>query len=370
MSAHFSSPADNPTAWLHELVHHLEHVLPAQAPIKDFVHHNTLHGFQHLPFREALAAAEAETGAHGFQPVETFRAYFRQGRIDLSDLNTALDETPELRAEALLPGGILRRDVLLTGLLFDLSPLTANTLAWHIEDMGALERFQDGVGEAAQARVLAELPAGLSSLWSTCQAVLGIADDPAAESIERLPEEDEATQQWSERQLKHEAADQLAALLDRVGRDLSLRGLLLTLTGRDLMDELRPYLVRHLAAHLDQGMAAWHNPARTQGLYAAWLASARNDPHFELNDLPSWKSISERLPDDPSACILQKLQLLGLPAARWADYLGLLAKELPGWSGMVLWRHAHPGYAGETTPIDMLDYLAIRLVLERAYAAR
>ncbi len=176
MSTHHTPPANDPTAWLHDLLHQLEHVLPAQAPIRDFVHHNTLHGFQHLPFREALAAAEAATGTHGFEPVDTFRAYFRQGRIDRSDLDAALDETPDLRADALLPGSISRREVLLGGLQFDLSPLTASTLAWRIADMDALQRFQEGVSEAAQARVLGESPArALSELWAACQAVLGVA---------------------------------------------------------------------------------------------------------------------------------------------------------------------------------------------------
>ncbi len=52
------------------------------------------------------------------------------------------------------------------------------------------------------------------------------------------------------------------------------------------------------------------------------------------------------------------------------SYLERLALELPGWSGMFLWRHLHPGYDGETAAVDMMDYLAVRMVLERIYAQR
>lgn len=38
----------------HEVLHEIKHFLPAQAPLKDFVHHNTLHAFQNMKFYDAI----------------------------------------------------------------------------------------------------------------------------------------------------------------------------------------------------------------------------------------------------------------------------------------------------------------------------
>jgi len=63
--------------------------------------------------------------------------------------------------------------------------------------------------------------------------------------------------------------------------------------------------------------------------------------------------------------------LLGLAPERWLAYLRRLALELPGWAGMFQWREQHPGYAGlDDVPVELMDYLAVRLALERIHAQR
>lgn len=67
---------------LHTLLHDLKHYLPAQAPLKDFIHHNTLHAFQHLPFFEGVRKAGAIFGYRTLFSLEEFRELHRQGRMD------------------------------------------------------------------------------------------------------------------------------------------------------------------------------------------------------------------------------------------------------------------------------------------------
>jgi len=87
---------------IRDAVAHLEHVLPGQAPIKDFVHHNTLHGLQQLPFSEAIAEARRVTGNRGYLPPQRFRELLAEGRITEEDLTVVLDQDPELQADELL----------------------------------------------------------------------------------------------------------------------------------------------------------------------------------------------------------------------------------------------------------------------------
>lgn len=65
-----------------EVIHRLKHYLPAQAPLKDFVHHNTLHAFQHDQFKSALQTAFEVFGYKISLTLREYRKHIASGRIE------------------------------------------------------------------------------------------------------------------------------------------------------------------------------------------------------------------------------------------------------------------------------------------------
>jgi uncharacterized protein YbcC (UPF0753/DUF2309 family) len=64
-----------------EVIHELKHYLPAQAPLKDFIHHNTLHAFQNLKFSTALHKASEILGYNVSLSVTEYRNLYEKHRI-------------------------------------------------------------------------------------------------------------------------------------------------------------------------------------------------------------------------------------------------------------------------------------------------
>ena len=76
----------------HAVLHELKHYLPAQAPLKDFIHHNTLHAFQHERFHDALGRASRIFGYKVYLTVNEYRKLHREGRIKSDVLDRVIVE--------------------------------------------------------------------------------------------------------------------------------------------------------------------------------------------------------------------------------------------------------------------------------------
>jgi uncharacterized protein YbcC (UPF0753/DUF2309 family) len=64
------------------VLHELKHYLPSQTPLKDFIHHNTLHGFQNMKFFDAIFKASKIFGYQVTLQLSEYRELYKIGRIE------------------------------------------------------------------------------------------------------------------------------------------------------------------------------------------------------------------------------------------------------------------------------------------------
>ena len=72
------------------VLHELKHYLPSQTPLKDFIHHNTLHAFQHQEFFEGIFKASSLFGYKVTLSLNEFRKLHTLGRIRTEILNKTI----------------------------------------------------------------------------------------------------------------------------------------------------------------------------------------------------------------------------------------------------------------------------------------
>jgi uncharacterized protein YbcC (UPF0753/DUF2309 family) len=114
---------------LRRAVQHATHLLPAQGPIGVFVHHNTLHAFESLPFEQAVVEASHVYDAEPYMSEAAYRAELARGRIRLDDIDAVLDCEPDAVIFSTLSRHSLRRAMMTPGVReFD-----AATVLWRTE---------------------------------------------------------------------------------------------------------------------------------------------------------------------------------------------------------------------------------------------
>jgi uncharacterized protein len=315
-----SSSPDDP---LTRVIDRLSHLLPAQGPISIFIHHNTLHAFEHLPFEEAVERAAERLGCEPFLSESRYRDKLASGRILATDVEALLDEQLGDRGAA------------------------GRELSWIVEETPALSRFRTDLPAHARSAsaMLSELDdraaeerGAVWRLWNACLHAVGRAGEPPAPAA--------ATP------IRHR--DWLAAVY-----------------GLDTDDWIHPPLIRFLAGYLDQGLAHWAMPERNRGIHGCFLEIYRTPLAAQCGD---WARTLPRLVAEDLAAgrnalgsIAHSLGQLGVAGDEYADYLGAELLALRGWAGMVRQIEERPDRVpARDLTVTLRGYLAVRLLFERA----
>jgi uncharacterized protein len=76
-----------------DALNHLRHYLPSQTPLKDFIHHNSLHAFQEKDFFSGIFQAASIFGFQVTLPLNDFRVLYSEGRIGKEVVKNVLQKS-------------------------------------------------------------------------------------------------------------------------------------------------------------------------------------------------------------------------------------------------------------------------------------
>lgn len=371
---------------LRHLVDHTAHFLPAQGPITVFIHHNTLHAFEDLTFDQGVQKGAEIFGGHPYLPEEKFREHLENGRIRLVDLQATLSEDLGPRGPEPILLLATRYDLRMAMLQYPKWTAPQAELRWFVAQTDALTKFRREVNPVIRERMLMETRHWvMRDLRKTNGNGNGARPEPLPEWLTNLLTstgnadlELWTPAQWQSFTLNalwrviREAVVDLPPAAATKRQDIRPRDRLLEATGRDADLPVNEVLIRFCAAFLDQGISHWPLPSREKGFLKAFTATygqSYGPPLRWMRDLPRELRRIENL--TPLESILESLDALGVTEDHWDDYLVSSLLSLRGWAGMIRQMEIRADRVAHPVPVgSLVEYLAVRLLLERLSAAQ
>ncbi|MBI2943432.1 MAG: DUF2309 family protein [Candidatus Wallbacteria bacterium] len=379
---------------LESALEHAAHLLPAQGPISVFVHHNTLHAFERMPFDTAVVEAAELYGTSPFLPEGKYRQELGRGRILRRDLLAVLDADlgPEAAGEPI--AGVPRRELRMAVLVNGLDAPRGRELGWLLEETDVLRRPLAGLDAESLEKLLdstrrwflAELagrgPAAMATLL-TGEADPGRAARALALELGIGPRRGDLEQlialqagQVAARTLWHASVRACGRVpysrSVHEARSPRPRDLLYAATGQDPDELVDPLMIRLAASFLDQGLSYWPMPDRDQGFWRGalgHLSQPAGSPESWQRALPGEASRLLQSGVDAVGSAIESLDLLGVEASEWSDFTARTLLPLRGWAGMFHQLEERPDRVpAHAPPARLADFLAVRLLLDRLAA--
>lgn len=291
-------------------------------PMKTFIHHNPLHGLEHLSFDEAIKQGTRFFGGRGYLSSREYRNYFKQGRISEESINEAIKDVSQ---NAIVTIGDRKLS--------------------HMEALRTI--LIHGTGNVAPDVSSAILEPSLNQ--QEARNLVEVIHDLSKRKARRVSLSAYASQEQEELAIKYTIGEWC---------DQSL--------GTKVQYLINNELIKWCGGFLDEGHAPWAMPLRKKTFYGGWKDLAQEDISGPMLGIRDWKTKIRNLPDSPEDAVLESLTLLAIPKALWSDYFTLQMAQLSGWTGFIKWRSEQSDYDWQNAfPIDLVKYMAVRLFYER-----
>ncbi|UCE64281.1 MAG: DUF2309 family protein, partial [Nitrospirota bacterium] len=291
-------------------------------PMETFIHHNPLHGLEHLEFQQAVERARQILGGQGYQSNREYQNLYREGRIKDEYITDAVLPLSKNHFVTIGNRNISNLEILRTVLIHGTGTIP--------EDVRA----------AAFDRAI---------------------QDHQAKSMYQLLQSQPLTghQATSFRQRAKDAREE-------IGVRHTLGAWCDGFLGTSIRETIDQELIKWCGGFLDEGHAPWPMPNREKTFYAGWKLLAQQDKTGYILGIPEWERKVQDLPERPEDAVIESLQMMGIPQPCWSEYFTLHLAQLPGWTGFLKWRSEQPDHEWQHAfPIDLVKYLALRLFYER-----